>query len=93
MVVPSALMSSAPLIQRFAGWLSTGEGKWVVALKSLIRLGCLVQRLTVYTVATVNSHLPIALDYQPANLCSLSNIDTWLEGFNLLKHLWEPWKC
>ena len=29
-------------------WLSTGEGKWAVALKSLIRLGCLVQRLTVY---------------------------------------------
>ena len=45
-------------------WLSTGEGKWVVGL------GCLVQRLTVYTVATVNSHLPIALDNQPANLCS-----------------------
>ena len=39
----------------YAGWLSTGEGKWAVALKSLIRLGCLVQRLTVYTVATVNS--------------------------------------
>ena len=33
------------------------------------RLGCLAQRLTVYTVATVNSHLPIALDTQPANLC------------------------
>ena len=59
-------------IQRFAGWLSTGEGKWAVALKSLIRLGCLFQRLTVYTVATVNSHLPIALDNQPANLCSSS---------------------
>ena len=41
-----------------------------MALKSLIRLGCLVQRLTVYTVATVNSHLPIALDNQPANLCT-----------------------
>ena len=54
----------------FAGWLSTGEGKWAVALKSLIRLGCLVQRLTDYTVATVNSHLPIALDNQPANLCT-----------------------
>ena len=40
-----------------------------MALKSLIRLGCLVQRLTVYTVATVNSRLPIALDNQPANLC------------------------
>ena len=39
------------------------------ALKCLIKLGCLVQRLTVYTVATVNSHLPIALDNQPANLC------------------------
>ena len=37
--------------QRFTGWLSTGEGKWAVALKCLIRLGCLVQRLTVYTVA------------------------------------------
>ena len=35
-------------IQRFAGWLSTGEGKWAVALKCLIRLGCLVQRLTVH---------------------------------------------
>ena len=57
-------------IQRFAGWLSTGEGKWAVALKGLIRLGCLVQRLTVYSVATVNSHLPIALDNQPANLCT-----------------------
>ena len=33
------------------------------------RLGCLAQKLTVYTVATVNSHLPIALDTQPANLC------------------------
>ena len=59
------------IIQRFAGWLSTGEGKWAVALKSSIRLGCPVQRLTVYTVATVNSHLPIALDNQPANLCTL----------------------
>ena len=39
------------------------------SLECLIRLGCLVQRLTVYTVATVNSHLPIALDNQPANLC------------------------
>ena len=56
-------------IQRFAVWLSTGEGKWAVALKGLIRLGCLVQRLTVYTVATVNSHLPIAQENQPANLC------------------------
>ena len=36
------------MIQRFAGWLSTGEGKWAVALKCLIRLGCLVQRLTVH---------------------------------------------
>ena len=57
---------------RFAGWLSTGKGKWAVALKCLIRFGCLVQRLTVYTVAAVNSHLPIALhivDNQPANLC------------------------
>ena len=34
--------------------------------KSSIRLGCPVQRLT----ATVNSHLPIALDNQPANLCT-----------------------
>ena len=41
-------------------FVSTGEDKWAVALKCLIRLGCLVQRLTVYTVATVNN--------QPANL-------------------------
>ena len=57
-------------VQRFAVWLSTGEGKWAVALKCLIRLGCLVQRLTVCTVATVYSHLLIALDNQPAKLCS-----------------------
>ena len=49
------------IIQRFAGWLSKGKGKWAEALRCLIRLGCLVQRLTVYTVAAVN-HLPIALD-------------------------------
>ena len=49
-------------------WPSSSEHS-AVALKSLIRLGCLVQRLTVYTVATVNSHFPIALDNQPANLC------------------------
>ena len=36
-------------LQRFAGCLSTGEGKWAVALNCLIRLGCQVQRLTVYT--------------------------------------------
>ena len=47
-----------------AGWLSTGEGKWAVVLKCLIRLGFL------YTVPTVNSHLPVALDNQPANLCN-----------------------
>ena len=50
-------------------WLSTGEGKWAVALKCLIRLGCLVQRLTVYSVATVNSHLPIALDNHLCRFC------------------------
>ena len=62
-------------IQRFAGWLNyIGEGKWAVALKGLIRLGCLLQRLTVYTVATVNSHLPIALDSQLANLCPPSGL-------------------
>ena len=33
------------LVQRFAGWLSTGEGNWVVVLKCL---GCLDQRLTVH---------------------------------------------
>ena len=54
------------VVQSFAGRLSTGEGKWAVALKCLMRLGCLVQRLTVYTVATVNS---IALDNQSTNLC------------------------
>ena len=32
------------VLQSFAGWLSIGEGKWAVALKCLIRLGC---RLTV----------------------------------------------
>ena len=34
----------------------------------LNEVSCLVQRLT---VATVNSHLPIALDNQPANLCNM----------------------
>ena len=32
----------------------------------LIRLGCQNQRLTVYTVSTINFNLPIALDNQPA---------------------------
>ena len=36
-------------VQRFAGWLFTGEGKEAVALKYLIRLGCQNQRLTVYS--------------------------------------------
>ena len=51
---------------RFASWLSTGEGRWAVALKYLIRLGCQNQRLTVYIVYS-NFHLPIALNKQPAN--------------------------
>ena len=38
-----------------------------VALKCLIRLGCLAQRPTVYTATTANS---IAQDNQPANPCS-----------------------
>ena len=36
-------------------------GNWAVVLKCLGFL---------YTVATVNSHLPVALDIQPANLCN-----------------------
>ena len=55
------------MLREAARLLGTGEGKWAVALKCLIRLGYiyLVQRLTVYTVATVNCHLPLALDNQP----------------------------
>ena len=56
-----------------SGWLSTGEGKWAVFLKCLIRLGFL------YTVPTVNSHLPVALDNQPANLCN-THQGLWVSG-------------
>ena len=50
-----------------------------MALKYLIRLGCQNQRLTVYTVSTLNCHLPLALDNRPANLC----ITTFSNGSQL----------
>ncbi len=53
-------------LQRFASWLSTGEGKWAVALKHLIRLGSQNQRLTVYTVSAVTICL-LHHDNYPAN--------------------------
>ena len=28
-----------------------------------------------------------------SKICNMYRIDTWLEGFNLLKHPWEPRKC
>ena len=36
---------------------------------------------------------PLTCQEYTSSRCNKYRIDTWLEGFNLLKHPWEPRKC
>ena len=52
-------------VQGFASQLSTGKSKWAVAVKCLIRLGCLEQRPAVY-LGTSIYQLPVAHEFYAA---------------------------
>ena len=52
--------TSYTTVQCFASWLSTGKSKWAVALKCLIRLGCLEQRQAVYIATSTSCLLPVS---------------------------------
>ena len=55
-------------IQCFASQLSTGKSKWAVALKCLIRLGCLEQRQAVDIVTSTSCLSPISAGAETTNL-------------------------